>query len=153
MALAGKIEAEAEIKCSPEAMLHIFGGKAHGMPKLCGVRIPKIEVVEGDWGKHGSVRIWTYISGRRRKCRDIQRETHNRPERSTDFTGLEGDIMKFYKNYEGTLQIVERDGSNFARFTLYYEKLNDDVPAPHKYLSFLINFKKKQMPSFLAARN
>lgn len=48
--------------------------------------------------------------------------------------GLEGDVFKHYKTFNGTYQVVPK-GPNLTSviFILEYEKLHDGPPYPHKY--------------------
>ncbi|ESQ34356.1 hypothetical protein EUTSA_v10009398mg [Eutrema salsugineum] len=54
--------------------------------------------------------------------------------KSVSFLALEGDVLKQYKSYKVTLNVVPKDDRVcIAKWTWEYEKLNDDVPPLTKY--------------------
>ena len=63
MALTGKLEAETEIKVSADKFFKIFRSQAHHIPNASSDKIHKIEVHEGDWESHGSIKHWSYTIG------------------------------------------------------------------------------------------
>lgn len=62
--LVGKLEADVEIKSSAEKFHHMWAGRVHDLPKATPDKIQNCELQEGDWGKVGSVVIWSYVIGK-----------------------------------------------------------------------------------------
>ena len=62
--LKGKVETEIEIKASPEKFYNMFTKTAHHVPNAAGNHIKGVEVHEGDWDTHGSVKFWNYTLGK-----------------------------------------------------------------------------------------
>ena len=62
--------------------------------------------------------------------------------KSVTFSAIEGDLFKSYKSYKATVKITTTAEGALAKVTVDYEKLNEDVPAPDKYLDFVLNILK-----------
>ncbi|KAK4596735.1 hypothetical protein RGQ29_014681 [Quercus rubra] len=60
MALKYKLGTEVEIKSPPEKYYNIFKGQAFHVPNAAPDHIQGVDVHEGDWETHGSVKIWKY---------------------------------------------------------------------------------------------
>ena len=50
--------------------------------------------------------------------------------------------MQEYKSYKCTFQVVPKGTGSLAKLTIEYEKLSDDVPAPDKYITLMVNVTK-----------
>ncbi|XP_059655380.1 MLP-like protein 28 [Cornus florida] len=149
MALVGKLEAEVEIdKSNVEEMFHIFGAKSHSISNACAERIPKVEMHEGDWGIEGSIRRWTYVvDGKEEYMKEIL--TIDEANKTLSVKALEGHVMDLYKSFVGSLHVAEKGETAIAKFTIDYEKLNEDVPVPQKYIDFLVDVAKDVNAHFL----
>lgn len=56
--------------------------------------------------------------------------------------GLEGDVFKFYKVYNGIWHITPKPEGCSAKLTIEYEKLDETSPDPHIYLDFITRMTK-----------
>jgi hypothetical protein len=56
--------------------------------------------------------------------------------------GVEGDVMKEYKTFKPTYQVVPKGTGSLVKLTIEYEKLRADVPAPNKYVTLMFNVTK-----------
>lgn len=63
-------------------------------------------------------------------------------DKSVTFSATEGDLFKSYKSFKATVKITTTAEGASAKVTVDYEKLNEDVPAPDKYLDFVLNILK-----------
>lgn len=66
MAQICRLELQTEIKSSPDRIFDIYKNKTSLMPKISPDKLKSIEVLEGDGKSVGSVRLWTYVMGK--KC-------------------------------------------------------------------------------------
>ncbi|KAI7995069.1 MLP-like protein 328 [Camellia lanceoleosa] len=143
MALAGKMETEVEIKSDGDEILHMFGGKkAHHVPNLVSHHIQNVDLHEGEWGDHGSVKAWTcVVEGKVETYKE--RVSIDEENKTVHLTALEGtDCLEFYKSYNLIFQIIPKGETKVVKITIEYEKRNKDVPDPQKYLNHLINLFK-----------
>ena len=62
--LVGKLEADVEIKASAGKFHDMFAGRQGKWLKATPGKIKTCELLEGDWGKLGSVVIWNYVHGK-----------------------------------------------------------------------------------------
>ncbi|CAK9154745.1 unnamed protein product [Ilex paraguariensis] len=148
--LAGKVEAEVEIKCDADEFFHSWGGKAHQLPNLCSEKLHNVEVHEGDWKTEGSAKLWTYVhEGKVETLKERLKIDEENKHLTADV--IEGDPMKLYKIYKVSLQIITKGQSSFAKWSIDYEKINEDVPAPTAYLDWIVNSSKLVDKSLLKA--
>lgn len=59
-----KLEAQTEIKSSPDKFYDIYKKKTYLQLKIVPGKIQSIQVLEGDGETAGSIRLWTYIMGK-----------------------------------------------------------------------------------------
>ncbi|KAL3501896.1 hypothetical protein ACH5RR_036345 [Cinchona calisaya] len=148
--LAGKLEAEIQLKSNGDEFFHSFGGKAHKLPDLVNHKVKSIVVHEGDWKTENSIKLWTYvIDGKVEVFKErlkIDEET-----KTVTAVAIDGDCMKHYKKYIASIQVVSRDGSSFAKISVEYEKLNENEPIPTKYLDWIIHTTKDVDASLIKA--
>ena len=57
--------------------------------------------------------------------------------------GLEGDVFKQYKSFVPIYELTPKGEGCLAKTIVEYEKLNENVPAPDKYLAMAVNIAKE----------
>ncbi|KAJ9135767.1 hypothetical protein P3X46_032910 [Hevea brasiliensis] len=141
MAQIEKLEVQTEIKSSAAKFYEILRSKAYLIPKICPDYVKDIQALQGDWDSVGSVRLWTYVAG---NCETVKEKVESIDEqsRTITFNILEGEIMKHYKTYKPIVQVTTIGPGSLAKWSIEYEKKNEDIPPPHKYMEFLANFNK-----------
>ncbi|CAI9096001.1 OLC1v1032061C1 [Oldenlandia corymbosa var. corymbosa] len=135
--LVGKLEGELKLNSNPDEFFHSIGGKAHQLPDLINHKIPSIELHEGDWKTEGSIKNWTYVIDGKV---EVYKERMKFDEETKTVTAeaIDGDCMKHYKNYVVTAKVVtNEDGSGAVKYSVDYEKLNENEPTPTKYLEWI----------------
>ncbi|XAR72242.1 hypothetical protein NMG60_11018814 [Bertholletia excelsa] len=142
MAQIWKLEQQTEIKSSPDRLFDIYKNKSHLMPKICPQNLQSVQVLDGDGRSVGSVRLWTYIMGRPVIAKD-KIGAVDEENRSITFDLIGGEVTKYYSSFKATLQATSREGKNWAKWTLEFEKLNEQVPTPHSHMEFLLNGAKE----------
>ncbi|XP_052205520.1 MLP-like protein 423 [Diospyros lotus] len=133
MAQICKLESQTEIKSSPDRLFDIYKNKINLMPKICPSKIQSIQVLEGDGRSEGSVRLWTYILGGTPVIAKDKIYAMDEENKLITFDLIGGEITKYYNNFKATLQATP----NLAKWTLGYEKANEDIPTPHSNIDFL----------------
>ena len=63
----------------------------------------------------------------------------NEENKTITLTALEGHVLDLYKSYQVHFQVLPRSERGLVKITLEYEKQNENVPAPTKYLNFLVH--------------
>ena len=63
MALSGKLEADIEIKASAEKYFKIIKSQCEHLPNISSSNIQGVDLHEGEWDTHGSVKLWKYTVG------------------------------------------------------------------------------------------
>ncbi|PON74180.1 Major latex protein domain containing protein [Trema orientale] len=133
MAQLTKIEVQLEIKSSAESFYEVFRSKQHLFPIICPDLVKSIKVIKGDWESVGSIKEWDYVAGNAETAKEMVEEIDEK-NKAISLKVLDGEATKYYKNMKFTLQVrgMEQGGSS-VKWTLEYEKLNKDIPAPTKY--------------------
>ena len=57
-------------------------------------------------------------------------------------TALKGHCLDLYKTYKVIYQVVPKSEVGSVKVTIEYEKLNENVPPPTKYIDFIVNLFK-----------
>ncbi|XVF43616.1 hypothetical protein PTKIN_Ptkin02bG0054500 [Pterospermum kingtungense] len=142
MALTGKIEAQVEFQCPADKLFSVFRSETHKIPNVASDKIHTVEVHEGDWETHGSVKLWKYTcEGKAEFLKE--KVLVDDANKTVTFTGLEGHIMEEFKSYKAMLGFTPKsDGGGLVKITLEYEKLNENIPGPDRYLQILVNLTK-----------
>ncbi|KAL6969970.1 hypothetical protein U1Q18_041707 [Sarracenia purpurea var. burkii] len=61
--------------------------------------------------------------------------------KTISLTALEGDWLELYNTYNLIARFIPKgEKSTVVKITLEYEKKNDDVPPPQKYIDFVVGF-------------
>ncbi|XP_020534974.1 MLP-like protein 28 isoform X2 [Jatropha curcas] len=136
MAQLKKLQAQTEIKSSADKFYEILRSKAYLIPKICPNYVKDIRVLQGDWDTVGSLRVWTYVAVKETM------EAIDEKSRRITFNMLEGEIMNYYKSYKLSMEVASMGKGSLVKWTVEYEKQNEEISPPHKYLEFLVNFSK-----------
>ncbi|CAL1374014.1 unnamed protein product [Linum trigynum] len=155
--MSGKLEAEVELHCSPAKFYDVFRNTAHHMPNHSPTHIQAVQVHEGDWDCHDTVKFWIYTcEGKLEVFKE--RVEYDDAKRTMKLNGLEGDVMKLYKVYNVIFEFVAKEDDNgegkqqgVAKLTIEYEKLKPDVPLPTKYMNFVTLLVKEADASLAKA--
>ncbi|KAL4361777.1 hypothetical protein GQ457_04G009670 [Hibiscus cannabinus] len=142
-ALTGKLEADLEIKASPEQFYNMVANKPHHVHHACYDKIQGCDLHEGEFGKVGTVVIWRYVhDGKTKVTKDVI-EAKDPDKKLVTFRAMEGDKLKEYKSLLATLQVFPKNGGSgsVVRWTLEYEKLHQGI-APQTFLQFLLDVSK-----------
>ncbi|CAK9326753.1 unnamed protein product [Citrullus colocynthis] len=145
MPFAGKLASEFLINVAADKLYKIFKHECFNLPTISPKFIKQVRVHEGDWDTHGhgSIKIWNYttLEG---KNEVLKEQVEFDDEKLMVIkTGLEGDAFRYYKGIKFIYQVVPKD-QNLSLLTLAieYEKLDDSLPHPYRYIDLLISMMK-----------
>ncbi|KAI7981930.1 hypothetical protein LOK49_Contig6G00009 [Camellia lanceoleosa] len=126
MDLGGKMEGEVEIKCDADELFQIcFGKKAHIVRNLSPDKVSKLDL-------HEEGKVETFK----------EKVTIDEENKTVHLTAVEGHCLDLYKSYNIIYQIIPKGETNVLKITIEYEKRNEDVPPPQKYMDFIIDLVK-----------
>ncbi|MBA0765767.1 hypothetical protein Gotri_014913 [Gossypium trilobum] len=143
-ALIGKLEADVEIKASPEQFHEMFAHKPHHVHHTCYDKIQGCDLHEGEWGKVGTIVHWSYVhDGKAKKAKEVV-EAVDPDKNLVTFRVIEGDLMEEYKSFVITIQVSPKsEGSgSVVHWTLEYEKLHGGIAHPETLLQFVQDISK-----------
>ncbi|GAY58966.1 hypothetical protein CUMW_190920 [Citrus unshiu] len=141
MALVGKMETEVEIKSPADKFYNTFSSKAHTVPNMSPGNLHGVEVHEGDWESHGSVKSWTFSADG--TVEKMKEKVELDPENKTvTMVVIEGDLMKHFKSYKVIIKVIPKSECSLVKWIWEYEKLQEDGPTPSKYVDFVTDLTK-----------
>ncbi|KAI5420869.1 hypothetical protein KIW84_044633 [Lathyrus oleraceus] len=90
------------------------------------------------WHDTDTVKHWTYvIGGEVHTCYESFEEVDEQNKKLT-LKLFGGDIEKHYKLFKVTLEVVDKgDGTAVAKWTVEYEKINEDIHPPNGWMDYL----------------
>ncbi|KAJ7954245.1 MLP-like protein [Quillaja saponaria] len=143
MAQLSTLAIEIDIKTSAEIFYNTLRGKTQTtVSDIAPDHLHKVEFHEGDGETSGSVKQATFKVGDTVEI--LKKKIHFDDENKIiTYVVFEGDVLKHYNSYKVTLQVTSKGAVGLVRWSLEYEKLNDEAPEPTKYLEFLVNVTKK----------
>ncbi|XP_023519484.1 MLP-like protein 328 [Cucurbita pepo subsp. pepo] len=136
MSLAGKLVSEIEINVAAEKYYKVFKDQPFNVPNISPKLVQQVELDEGDWDNHGhgSVKTWKYtVDG---KPEVFKEKAEFDDEKFTIImNGLQGDVFEHYKTFKIIYQAVPKGPEHsLVVLSVEYEKLDDEIPYPYKYL-------------------
>lgn len=69
-------------------------------------------------------------------------ESIDEENKSITYKIIDGEIAQNYKVFKSTAQVTPKGNGCLVKWTIEYEKANEDVPTPNKYCEFTTNMSK-----------
>ncbi|GMN43733.1 hypothetical protein TIFTF001_012940 [Ficus carica] len=142
MAQIAKLEVQVDIKTSAQRFYETFRSKQNLFPRICPDLIKDIKVIKGDWESVGSIKQWTYVAGDSETSKESV-ESIDDANKTIIFRVVEGDATNYYKNLRLKVYVTGKGGGCSVKYTLEYQKVNDNIPAPTRYLDIVTVLSKK----------
>ncbi|CAN7130013.1 unnamed protein product [Brassica rapa subsp. narinosa] len=142
--LVGKLEADVEIKASAGKFHDMFAGRQGKWLKATPGKIKTCELLEGDWGKLGSVVIWNYVHDGEAAMTKKRVEAVDPEKNLIKFRVIEGDMMKDFKSFVSTIQVIPKHGEpgSVVKWHMEYEKIIVDAGHPETFLQLAVEISK-----------
>ncbi|XP_057723467.1 MLP-like protein 43 [Arachis stenosperma] len=137
MAICGKISVEFAIQIPASKFFHILAKEFHNIQNIC-ERVHGANLHQGDdWHSTDSVKNWTcHIDGKVITCKE-KIETIDEEKKSISYIIFDGDISQNYKLFKTNVQVTETNNEcACVKWTIEFEKINEDVKTPYGYLEF-----------------
>ncbi|EXC27073.1 MLP-like protein 328 [Morus notabilis] len=127
------IETEIEINAGVEKYYNIWK-QAHHIPNIAGDHIEGVDCHEGDWRTHGDGTSGVFKE-------KVEFDDENK---AVILNGFEGDVFNEYKLFKPVYHVVPnpKGRGSIAKLSIEYEKLNEGVPPPDKYVKLMVNISK-----------
>ncbi|KAG6392570.1 hypothetical protein SASPL_146794 [Salvia splendens] len=135
--MANKVEtlvASAAIKCPADKFYNFFKFNMNDIAKIFPAAFTGVELVEGEEGAVGSIKIWHYIVGAIPTTAKVLTEAIDDAAKIITFSVLEGDLLLVYKSFKVTLTV--KDG--LAEWSIEYEKATILSPPPQLYVPLAV---------------
>ncbi|KAG6382427.1 hypothetical protein SASPL_157902 [Salvia splendens] len=135
--MANKVEtlvASAAIKCPADKFYNFFKFNMSDIVKIFPAAFTGVELVQGEEGAVGSIKIWHYIVGAIPTTAKVLTEAIDDAAKIMTFSTLEGDLLQVYKSFKATLSV--NDG--LAKWSFEYEKATILSPPPQLYVPLVV---------------
>ncbi|KAK8476491.1 hypothetical protein V6N11_047462 [Hibiscus sabdariffa] len=143
-AVIDKLEGIIEIKASPEQFHDMLANKPHHLHHACSDKIQGCDLLEGEWGKVGSIIRWRWVLQGKAKAGKDTIEAIDPDKNSITFRKLEAEILTEYKSFVYTIQASPKsEGSgSVVHLTFEYEKLHHGIAQPQFLQRFMLDVCK-----------
>ncbi|KAJ8421975.1 hypothetical protein Cgig2_000645 [Carnegiea gigantea] len=143
--LKRRLEAEIEIRVAGGDAFHeILMSRPHHISNVHPEFVQDCEVHEGSFGKQGSKICWRYtLDGKACIAKQIL-ELIDEENKMIRFNVIEGDLLKEYKYFVITFQVIAKDEEKcLVKWLFEYEKLHPGVPEPTTLMDAEIRLTKE----------
>ncbi|KAI3889332.1 hypothetical protein MKX03_004747 [Papaver bracteatum] len=140
MAQLHKLGFETEVKCNADKYFGMYSHNVSQLPRFFPNIFKSIEVIEGD-------------ETRGKEMATKERLTaFDKEKKSITFEMLEGEVMNYYKALSAKLDVMPKQcaavNGSLVKWSLEFEKVNDDIPNPTAYID-LLQYITKELSSQL----
>ncbi|PIN09876.1 hypothetical protein CDL12_17536 [Handroanthus impetiginosus] len=137
--MASKHEVEVEMKSNAEKVWGSIRESTTLFPKALPDHYESIEVLEGDGKSVASVRLIKYSSGLSGASTTKEKiEFVDEGKKTTGYSVIEGDVLKYYKNFKARLIVSPRGDGSSVKWCCEFEKASEEVPNPDLIRDFVI---------------
>ncbi|KAF9592026.1 hypothetical protein IFM89_011609 [Coptis chinensis] len=145
MAQIQKLDVQTAIQSSADKFYGKFKNNMTELSKVYPEIYKNIVVLEGDGKSVGSVILWKYVCGS--NSNSVTKEkivAVDDKNRSITFEVMEGDpMLNSFKSFALRIHVTGNGERSFVKWSLEFEKANEDVPHPNMYLDLLAKVTKK----------
>ncbi|KAK8529190.1 hypothetical protein V6N13_102122 [Hibiscus sabdariffa] len=140
-ALTGKLEADVEIKASPEQFHDMFANKPHHVHRACNDKVKDVICLRVSGGR--SVPLSSGVLCMSKKAKELI-EAVDPDKKLITFREIEGDLLEEYKSFVITIQASPKsEGSgSVVRWTMEYEKLHRGIDHPQTLLQLAVDISE-----------
>ncbi|XP_047174526.1 kirola-like [Vigna umbellata] len=137
MTLAGKISIEIGVHATAAKWFTLYTTKLYHVQNLAD-RIHGVKLHHGhDWHHNESIKQWTYtIEGKVITCHESV-ESVDEANKRIIYKLFNGDIDHQFKIFKLIFQAIEGDGSAVIKWTIEYERVDEEVDPPYGYIECL----------------
>ncbi|KAH0450225.1 hypothetical protein IEQ34_020917 [Dendrobium chrysotoxum] len=129
--MAKKLEIEVEVSSPADKFWEILRDSTDLFPKIFPQQYKSIQVIEGDGKSVGSIRAINYAEGIPFvKFAKEKIEVADDANKLVSYSVIEGEILSYYKSFRPTLQVLSKGDGAVVKWSVEYEKLNEEVPDP-----------------------
>ncbi|MED6161187.1 hypothetical protein PIB30_058321 [Stylosanthes scabra] len=140
MALSGKISIEVMIQSPAAKFFNVFTNQVYNFQNIC-ERVHQGKLHEGDdWHSTDSAKQWTLLIDGKIITLKENIEGVDEENKSITYNFFDGDISPQYKAFKVFFQVIENEkndnGIASTKFSIEYEKNNENVETPYGFLEF-----------------
>ncbi|XP_075493080.1 MLP-like protein 423 [Primulina tabacum] len=141
--MGSKVEVEAEVKANANKFWESIRESSTLFPKIFPQQYESIEVLEGDGKSVGSVRLVKFAPGISEISSTKEKiESVDEGNKTVSYSVVDGDILKFYKNFKGNLSVNPKGDGSLVKWWCEFDKASEEIPDPDLLKHFALkNFQ------------
>ncbi|KAJ4710007.1 MLP protein [Melia azedarach] len=125
----GELGTVIEVKASAAQFHEVFSCRPHLVTSTSPGNVQSCELMEGEWGKPGSVICWTFTRDKNPQTVKELVEIIDNEDYVTVYKLIEGWVLEnVYKSFYSIAKITPKDDGSLVHFTYKYEKQNENIP-------------------------
>ncbi|XP_020589031.1 MLP-like protein 423 [Phalaenopsis equestris] len=130
--MASKLETEVEVTSPADKFWGSIRDSTELFPKIFPQHYQSIKVIEGDGKSDGNKSAIDMVAGVPFvKFAKEKVEFVDDANKQVKYSVIDGELLSYYKSFRPTLQVASKgDGVAVVKWTVEYEKVNDEVPPP-----------------------
>ncbi|CAH8351880.1 unnamed protein product [Eruca vesicaria subsp. sativa] len=142
--MVGELEVDVEIKAPAQKYYHMLTGRPQDLSKATPDNVKSCDLLEGEFGKVGSILFWNYVIDGQLKVVKERIEALEPEKNLMVVKILEGDLMKEFKSFLMTIQATpkQRGPGSVVKCHTKYEKIDEKVPDPESLLAAFVKASK-----------
>ncbi|KAF5777282.1 putative Bet v I/Major latex protein [Helianthus annuus] len=144
MALIGTIIGKVEINSGAKVLHDLYRHTPDDISSICPDKIHSCDLLSGTRGAVGSTIIWHFTQdGKRQSLKEIIEEV-NETNHKIVFKVLEGELVdEKYKAFTIIFHCEQKDGKQWAVWTIEFERLDTSIPYPTSFMEYLCDYLKE----------
>ncbi|XP_022998715.1 major latex protein 15-like isoform X2 [Cucurbita maxima] len=147
MSRTDSIWVKVPLKSSPEKYYGFFRNHMGDLVNLFPQYYSSIQLVEGANFSPDCIIQFKYSLGGRSLSANVKIKTVDDAKKLLAYNIIEGDVLKHYKVFEVRMEVVnggtsKGGGGSFAKWSVVFEKANENVAAPEDYLEWFVKICK-----------
>ncbi|RDY09366.1 MLP-like protein 43, partial [Mucuna pruriens] len=160
MVLTGKLSTEVGVRAPAGKWFNFLTTQLDHVQNLC-EKVHETKLHHGDdWHSiANSVKHWTYVivlcdlivceisDGKVQRCEESI-EGIDEEKKTIKFNLFGGDIDEHYKSFKLIIEVIDKKDGAAVKWSLEYEKMNEDIHPPHGYMDYYGNCTK-EMDAYL----
>ncbi|KAG6607009.1 MLP-like protein 34, partial [Cucurbita argyrosperma subsp. sororia] len=147
MSRTDSIWVKVPLKSSPEKYYDFFRNHMGDMVNLLPQYFSSIQLVGGANFSPDCIIQFKYSLGGRSLSANVKIKAVDDGKKLLAYNVIEGDVLKHYKVFEVRMEVVnggtsKGGGGSFAKWSVVFEKANENVAAPEDYLEWFVKISK-----------
>ncbi|EOY01020.1 MLP protein 28 [Theobroma cacao] len=120
--LIGKVVADVEIRASAEKFYGVFCNTPSQLSSICPDVIQACHLLDGEWGRLGSITHWSYVHDGQAKVAKLIIESVDSTKNSITYGVIGGDLKNEFNSFTFKIEATQKDGGQSSTLDSWIHK-------------------------------